>query len=190
MSLYSSGNKSLIERDKTSLTAFYCSQKIPMPLFYSALRLFENLIKKDIIFIGGWQSPIEKRFLKWFGENYKHSNGLVWVIGKDIKYFHLCNYLKDAFDSDKLLILSLFNGIKRITQKEVVIRDKFIMDKTEQALFFYIFPGARLELLSKQWIAKNKTIFVFENSPIPEDIKNRIKTIGLNTNFSIIRRSQ
>lgn len=190
MSLYSSGNKSLIERNKTPLTAFYCSHKIPIPLFYSALKLFENFIKKDIIFIGGWQSPIEKRFLKWFGENYKLSKGLVWVIGKDTKYFHLCNYLKNAFDSDKLLILSLFNGIKRTTQKEVVIRDRFIMDKTEQAIFFYIYPGGRLESLSKQWITRNKTIFVYENSPIPEDIKNRVEIISLKRNFKIEGKSR
>jgi len=190
MSLYSSGNKSLIESNEAPLIAFYCSQKIPLPLFYSALKLFENLIKKDIIFIGGWQSPIEKRFLKSFAENYKFSNGLVWVIGKDIKYFHLCNYLKNAFDSDKLLILSPFNKIKRITQKEVVIRDRFIMDKTKKAIFFYIYPGGRLESLSKQWIARNKTVFVFENSPIPEEIKKRVETISQKRNFKIEGKSR
>ena len=182
------GNKTLISKKVLPLTAFYCSRNMPIPVFYDALKLFENMIKEEVIFIGGWQSPIEKRFLKWFGENYKYSRGLIWVIGKDIRYFRLYNYLKNAFNAEKLLIVSLFKGIRRITKKEVNIRDEFIMNNVEQSVFFYIFPGARLESISRQWVKKDKRVFVFENSPIPEYIKNKVKTIGVNANFEMKRR--
>ncbi|MBC8526934.1 MAG: hypothetical protein H8D22_08800 [Candidatus Cloacimonetes bacterium] len=61
-SLYFKGNKELFSYDALSI---FCSRALPLSIYFQVFELLSMLVNESFTLSGEWQSPLEKKALKY-----------------------------------------------------------------------------------------------------------------------------
>jgi hypothetical protein len=151
---YFQGNKKLIE---DSPIIVYCSKEIPLSVYYTANTVFTELLKLPLTVAGGWQSPMEKRVLKNYKNEYPAN--IVCCLAKGMENFRLPRHLRPLMEDGKLLVISPFQNKARISRRSVMMRDELAFDLIQRFFFLYINQGGYLESILRRCMDTGKKIY-------------------------------
>lgn len=139
--IFASGNVDLLKKKKI---AIFTSQKIPLSIISPAEDFILTLTYAPHIFISGWHSPFERRVFK---KLMKQKKEVIFFTPKGIRNFKILNYMKEAYQENRLLIASTLWEKDKITLGNSLKRNKIISEIADYNLFTFINKGGNLEKL-------------------------------------------
>ncbi len=121
------GNLDMLDSYKL---AFICSRKCPGETITRVYDFAYRLRAQNRTLIGGFHTPMEKECLRVF---LRSSQQLIFCPARGLAKYRLPTEWKNAFDSERLLILSLFSpGISRSTSLLAERRNHFVADLADE----------------------------------------------------------
>jgi len=142
--LYYLGNHSLLKKTKIG---FLCSRSVPAEII---LRTYDWAIEqreKGVCVVSGFHSKIEKDVFHYLA---KGKQPIILVLARSM-YKRVPNELKELLDDGRLLIISPFNkNVSRITKQTAFIRNKYIMNISNELKTPFVSKGGLLDKLLKE----------------------------------------
>lgn len=148
--VFAIGNLEILSDEKT---AFFCSSKVSGA---AILKIFEraNLWRKQqTTIIGGFHSPLEKEVLETL---FRGKGRIIICPARSLEQMRLPNEWNIALDENRLLILSPFSDISRVSKKTAEKRNDFVAQIADRIVFGFISEGSKIEKLQKELIPTNK----------------------------------
>jgi len=137
------GNKEILKNCKIG---FLCSRKVPANII---LKTYDWAIEQrdnGICVVSGFHSKIEKDV---FDILFKGNQPIIFVLARSMKKRWDGKILK-ALKDNRMLIVSPFNSnTKRITKESSLIRNKYILSKSDKTFIPYISSSGMLTQIIK-----------------------------------------
>ena len=138
------GNETILKNPKIG---FLCSRKVPSDII---LRTYDWAIEqreKGVCVVSGFHSKIEKDVFHYL---LKGTQPIIMVLARSM-YKKVPEYLRKEVDKGRLLIISPFSeSVKRASERTTYIRNKYIIDVSDDLYVPFAREGGKLEKLFKQ----------------------------------------
>ncbi|RMH62487.1 MAG: hypothetical protein D6677_09610 [Calditrichaeota bacterium] len=136
----------------------FASRQTPTELTALTDDLARALSQKGLTVMSGWQSPLEKRFLKVF---LKGGQGaVIWVRASSLEP-RMRRYVPEVWwRRDACLMMAPEGASARPTDKDINHRDALILEHATSVLFLSITAGGRLERLGAGLLQKKFPLFI------------------------------
>lgn len=143
MSVSYLGNKEILNNYKVG---FLCSRKVPADIILKTYDWAIEQREKGVCVVSGFHSKIERDVLHYL---LKGAQPIIIVLARDF-YKRMPEDLKEAFSKGRLLFVVPFeNPPKRVSLQSSIIRNKFILEKSDEIFIPYVKPGGNLNKLIK-----------------------------------------
>lgn len=137
------GNKEILKNYKVGIL---CSRKVPADIILKTYDWAIEQRDKGVCIISGFHSKIEKDV---FDIILKGTQPIIIVLARSMKRRWDEKILK-ALEVNRLLIVSPFNSnTKRITKESSLIRNKYILSKSDKIFVPYTSPSGMLTQIIK-----------------------------------------
>lgn len=137
------GNREIINLEKT---AFLCSRQVPAEIILKSYDWAKEQRKAGKCIVCGNHSQIEKDV---FDILLKGNQALILVLARGLKLRWEPEILQ-AVNENRLLIISPFKKqIKRITRQSAEIRNRYIIEISDQIVVAHKTPNGQLDKLLK-----------------------------------------
>lgn len=144
------GNEKLLKLPKT---AFLCSRQVPASVVLKCYDWALSAREQGLCVIGGFHSQIEKDVLHYL---LKGSQPVILVLARGMKV-KIEPEFKKPIEEGRLLIITPFaKEIKRVTEQTSEIRNKFIVQLSDQITVGYASSEGHLSKL----LALNKKLTI------------------------------
>ena len=156
--------------------AVFCSRVCPATIVVEAQTAARSLATARVAEIGGFQSPLEQRFMKWAIET---GSLLVQVRGRDIRRLSVTPTQRSLVDGKLLCLVSGIRASDRWTTRERALRRNLLaVALADVVLVVYAQPGGGTEAAVHQAISLGKTVVALE-SPHNEGMRSLgIRLVG------------
>ena len=144
------GNQALLER---KLTAFLSSRTIATDKVMACYDWATSLDSTSDCVVSGFQSPLEQDVLHFL---LKKRIPVIVVLARAM-YKQIPDILKEAFDNEKVLFVSISNN-SRVNKATALSRNKYVVDMADNILFGMFTESSSLYEVYQYAIAKNKII--------------------------------
>lgn len=143
------GNKELLNLHKIG---FLCSREIPARIVLKSYDWAIKMRDEGKCIISGFHSDIEKDVLHFL---LKGKQPIILVLGRGMKK-RFNPELKMALEEKRLLVISPFTEqTAKVTKETAFIRNRLILQLTDEIYIPYVHPGGMLEKLLNEF-GKNK----------------------------------
>ncbi len=150
-----------IELLSQNFVAVYGSRQAPPVMNDDTRLLAETMARKEMTVAGGWQSSLEKHFLRAFT---KTGRGFVLsYAAKPLDAVLPKHGLRGMMERGRLLQVAPDVSLGRATRKTVALRDALMLDQCHAVLFLFIAPGGRLAELFDYLAGRRFPLFVLEH---------------------------
>ena len=140
--------------------AIFCSIKCPGNLILQTYELAKSLRDNGITVISGFHSPMEQEVLNIL---LKGNQPIIICPARSIKNMRIPALWKPALEQNRLLIISPFaKGNKRMTQKNAIVRNKFVAKLADAVFIAYANPNSKTESFCSELRSTGKPIFTFD----------------------------
>jgi predicted Rossmann fold nucleotide-binding protein DprA/Smf involved in DNA uptake len=144
------GNRGLLSK---KLTAFLSSKTIATNKVMACYDWATSLDSTSDCVVSGFQSPIEQDVLHFL---LKKRIPIVVVLARAM-YKHIPDNLKEAFDDERVLFVSISNN-PRVNKATAMTRNKYVVDMSENILFGMFTESSSLYEVYQYAKANNKTL--------------------------------
>jgi len=151
------GNPDLLNKNPI---AFFCSRKISISLYLSAIPFLEKLFELPLVIAGGWHSPAEKRMFKYVKKENK--TNIIIFPGKSIDSYKIDYKISNFLNQEKYLIISPFK-CDRISRKSSLKRNRLLLDFCNRIFFLSIYPGGNLDKILELSLKVNREIYIYNH---------------------------
>jgi predicted Rossmann fold nucleotide-binding protein DprA/Smf involved in DNA uptake len=151
------GNPGILEHKTLAL---FCSVRCPGSLILQTFDLVRDSLNAGVAVIGGFQSPMEKECLSLL---LKGKRPVIWCQAKCLPNKQRPKIFAGPLTAGRLLIISLFDDLRRATEKSALIRNEFVAALADTIFVSYANPGGMLEKLCRKVLEWKKTLFTFES---------------------------
>lgn len=174
--VFFAGNENLLDKKKIAL---FVSINCPGAMIFQSYDfVFKLRTRKNISFISGFHSPMEKECL---GSIAAGASGIIWCVAKSITSFKLPEELQKAYDDGRVLILSSFpEKVTRITKQTAMERNKLVAAIADELFFSYATPGGKTEKLCCNAIDLGKSVFTLKSEENEKIINHGAMPIDVN----------
>jgi predicted Rossmann fold nucleotide-binding protein DprA/Smf involved in DNA uptake len=139
------GNKELLNLHKIG---FLCSREIPTRIVLKSYDWAIKMRDEGKCVISGFHSTIEKDVLHFL---LKGKQPIILILGRGMKK-RFEPELKMALEEKRLLVISPFNEqTTRVTKETAFIRNRLILQLTDEIYIPYVHPGGMLEKLLNEF---------------------------------------
>ena len=145
-----SGNTKLLER---KLTAFLSSRTISTNKVMPCYDWATSLSADANCVVSGFQSSIEQDVLHFL---MKKKIPVIVVLARSM-YKHIPEELKEAYDEDRVLFISISNN-PRVNRATALSRNKYVVDISQVVLFGMLSEESSLNDIFQYAKDRNKTI--------------------------------
>lgn len=135
------GPRGLLERP---LTALFCSARCPGTAILKALDLAQTWRKSETAVISGFHSPVEQEVLRVLLEG---ATPLVICLGRSLERYRLSEVWSSAIKAERLLVLSPFRDLPRVTKELAERRNLFVGHLAGRIEIVHAEPGSKTEEL-------------------------------------------
>ncbi len=144
------GNKSILSHYKIG---FLCSRKVPAEIIIKTYDWAIEQREKGVCVVSGFHSKIEKDVFHYLK---KGNQPIIIVLARGM-YKKIPEEFKKLLEQERLLIISPFEQkVKRITQKTALIRNKVIIEISDELIIPYVSKNGLLaKLLSMENLNSN-----------------------------------
>jgi predicted Rossmann fold nucleotide-binding protein DprA/Smf involved in DNA uptake len=143
-SLYYEGNLEILSNYKIG---FLCSRKYPSNIVLESFDWALKMKKENKCVISGFQSPLEKDVLDIL---LKGSQPIIIVLARGLKKL-IEPKIKKAIEENRVLVITQFEPeIKRITKENALLRNKQIIDLSDDIYIPYASKNGLLEKILKE----------------------------------------
>ena len=144
MSVSYLGNKEILNKYKVG---FLCSRKVPADIILKTYDWAIEQRDKGICVVSGFHSKIEKDVFHYLA---KGKQPIILVLARSM-HKRVPNELKELLDDGRLLIISPFEeNVNRITEQTAFIRNKYIMNISNELKIPFVSKGGLLDKLLKE----------------------------------------
>ncbi len=151
--LQARGNLSLLSRPSLGVL---CSARVPGPTVLRTFDLMQKLKLTDMVLIGGFHSPMERKCLEIL---VRGRAGIVVCPARDITSMRLPGVLRPAFEGGRVLIISPFSGAgRRATVKMATERNRLVAALSERLFVPHAARGSKTEAIAVEAASWNKKI--------------------------------
>ena len=156
--------------------AVLCSRVCPATIVVEAQTAARSLAATHVAEIGGFQSPLERRFME---SAIKAECLLVQVCGRDIRRLSVTSVQRQLIDHSLLCLVSGVRANDRWTTRERALRRNLLaVALANVVLVIYAQPGGGAELAVHQAVSWGKTVLALE-SPHNEGMRSLgIRLVG------------
>ncbi|MBZ0199058.1 MAG: DNA-binding protein [Ignavibacteriaceae bacterium] len=133
------GSKEILKEYKIG---FLCSRKVPAEIILKTYAWAIEQRDKRVCVVSGFHSKIEKDVFHYL---LKGTQSIIIVLARGMMN-KLPVGIRRALENERLLIISQCNDtVKRITRETTYIRNKYIIENSDETYMPYISPGGQLE---------------------------------------------
>lgn len=144
------GNQSLLDKN---VIAFLSSRTIATDKVMACYDWATSLDSTLDCVVSGFQSPIEQDVLHFL---LKKRIPVIVVLARAM-YKQIPDYLKEAFDDERVLFVSLSNN-SRVNKATALSRNRYVVDMADKILFGMLTESSSLYEIYQYAIAKNKIL--------------------------------
>ena len=144
------GNKDLLDR---KLTVFLSSKTIATDKVMACYDWATSLDSTTDCVVSGFQSPMEQDVLYFL---LKKRIPVIVVLARAM-YKQIPDYLKEAFNDERVLFVSISNN-SRVNKATAMTRNKYVVDMSENILFGMFNESSSLYEVYQYAKANNKTL--------------------------------
>ena len=144
------GNKDLLDR---KLTVFLSSKTIATDKVMACYDWATSLDSTTDCVVSGFQSPMEQDVLYFL---LKKRIPVIVVLARAM-YKQIPDYLKEAFNDERVLFVSISNN-SRVNKATALSRNKYLVDMADEILFGMLTESSSLYEVYQYAIEKNKKI--------------------------------
>lgn len=138
------GDRNILNNHKVG---FLCSRKVPADIILKTYDWAIEQRDKGICVVSGFHSKIEKDVFHYLA---KGKQPIILVLARSM-YKRVPNELKELLDDGRLLIISPFEeNVNRITEQTAFIRNKYIMNISNELKIPFVSKGGLLDKLLKE----------------------------------------
>ncbi len=153
------GNPTVLQQP---LTCLFCSQKCPGELILKAYDAAKQLRERGWVVISGFHSPIEKDMLPIL---LRGRQPVVICLARSLEGMRLPAEYREPIEDGRLALLSLITGKEnnRIIQKNVDLRNQWVVDLSSKVLIIYADPGGKIDHLCTKILLSGKDVFAIKS---------------------------
>lgn len=139
------GNLSLMARPSLGVL---CSSRAPGPTVLQTYDLMQKLKLTDMVLIGGFHSPMERKCLEIL---VRGRAGIVLCPARDITSMRMPGLLRPAFEGGRVLIVSPFSGAgRRATVRIATERNRFVAALSDRLFVPHAAGGSKTEAVAAE----------------------------------------
>ena len=153
------GDLGLLDR---MLIGFFCSVRCPGDVILKTYDLARTLRSAELVFIGGFQSSMEKEFLDLL---LRGSASVVVCPARGLGNMRIPRGWRSPVAEGRILFLSFFDDrIHRATAGIAAKRNAHVAALADRVLIAHAEKGGKTEKLCKDTLTQGKPVFVLESS--------------------------